>query len=942
MKIRCPLCSATISLGEPAPGRYKPKCKSCEERFILEVSDDDPPKLRVGTSGNRSGTRSSLSGVPKPNLKTKRALETKPDASPKQGSTNPKNRGSQGKPSQRPISPPDNTVDSVVAGSSNASSVMGQTKAAFEQTMDQTVDTPSAKLPSTVTKQQSDEGSAGDFSVKVGARKRSQQSDKPSNGSSRGSSGESSTIPVKLGGYRILRMLGRGAMGAVYQARQVSLDRDVALKTIRGRLATNPTSLARFTREAYAAAQLTHHNVVQIYDFGEDDGQHYFSMEWVRGGTLSDLVREKGCIDPKLAAGYIAQAARGLQFAHRSGMVHRDVKPGNLLLSDDGVVKVADLGLVKIPDELDPESSGDEMASTGSRQSGTQVTMQGSAVGTPAYMAPEQSSDATSVDHRADIYSLGCSLFYLLAGKSPYDGTVVSEVLEKHASAPLPDLSEINHRVPAPLVRSVERAMAKRADDRYPSLAEMIKDLEEFLGIESTAGFSPSSDQADRWEAIAAAYSKSQVLMRLASPLTWTLIAVAGLFTLVIPFYWLVGILLGPGLLLGAVATAIGFEMSSGGNAVASHLRRWIGTLSWYETAVGVFASIVVATVTLVSGLWLGALVGVVFGAVLGATYHLAIHRATMAKGASSVEDARKFVRDLRISGAEEDGLRDFLARYAGKSWQTVFEALFGYDSLVQMRSRLADDAAFSGPTDGRSIRDRVCRWLAAKVDGKQHQQQQAKLARVEQESLISMGVSEADAKQQGWVMAGAIMENAQMPIGATAQSERAAAEAKRARVKAMLAEARSGRYKAKRDYLAPIKLAFSGYSRMIVGSLLLAIFAFAAQATGLLNEDTVREVQQQVQDGSLDLETLPADATTDSLGRSTSVWSVGLAGLLLCCSAFVSGWRMSPFAIVATLVILFGAGFGIPSVGAFSAWIIAAGVGVVIYVPGILFGERE
>ncbi|MEL6106469.1 MAG: protein kinase [Planctomycetota bacterium] len=929
MKIRCPNCSATLSLGQPAPGRYKPKCKSCGERFILEVSNEDPPKLRIGKAEP-----------------SKRPSDTEQPGSSKPSAPRPLSR--------RPSPPVDEAVDSVVTAPQHAdaapqraeaSATMGETKAAFEQTMDQTVDTPSARLPSTVAKKDNNSGSVGDFSVKVGAGKKSQTRSNVTDASSRGStdsSGDSSTIPAKLGGYRILRMLGRGAMGAVYQARQVSLDRDVALKTIRGRLANNPTSLARFTREAYAAAQLTHHNVVQIYDFGEDNGQHYFSMEWVRGGTLSDLVREKGCIDPKLAAGYIAQAARGLQFAHRSGMVHRDVKPGNLLLSEDGVVKVADLGLVKIPDELDPESSGDEMASTGSRQSGTQVTLQGSAVGTPAYMAPEQSSDATSVDHRADIYSLGCSLFYLLAGRSPYDGTVVSEVLEKHASAPLPDLSDINHRVPAPLVRAVERAMAKRADDRYPSLAEMIKDLEDFLGIESTTGFSPSSDQADRWEAIAAAYAKSQVRMRFASPLAWTLITIAALMTLVVPFYWLQGILLGPSLLLAAIATAIGLEMSSGGNAVASHLRRWIGTLSWYETGVGIFATVVVLAVTLVSGLWLGVLVGIVFGAALGAVYHFAIHRVTTKNGSTALEDARKFVRDLRINGAEETGLRDFLARYAGKSWQTVFEALFGYDSLVQMRLRLKDDAAFGGPTEGRSLRDRVCKWLAAKVDDKQHQQQQAKLAKVEKESLISMGVSEADAQQRGWVMAGAIMENAQMPIGATAQSERAAADAKRARIKAMLAEARSGRYKTQRDYLAPVKLAFSGYSRMIAGSLLLAIFALAAQATGLLNEDTVREMRQQVQDGSLNLETLPSDATTDSLGRSTSVWSVGVAGLLLCCSAFVSGWRMSPFAIVATLVILFGAGFGVPAVGSIPAWIIAVGVGAVIYVPGILFGERQ
>ena len=123
------------------------------------------------------------------------------------------------------------------------------------------------------------------------------------------SSFASDEIPERLGGYRILRLLGRGAMGSVYEAKQLSLDRLVALKTIRQRLAGNAASLARFTREAYAAAQLTHHNVVQIYDFGEDDGHHYFSMEWVRGGPLNDLIRDKGAIDPKLAAGYILQAA---------------------------------------------------------------------------------------------------------------------------------------------------------------------------------------------------------------------------------------------------------------------------------------------------------------------------------------------------------------------------------------------------------------------------------------------------------------------------------------------------------------------------------------------------------------------------------------------------------------------------------------------------------
>ena len=583
------------------------------------------------------------------------------------------------------------------------------------------------------------------------------------------------------------------------------------------------------------------------------------------------------------------------------------------------------------------------MAPTSGRQSGTNVTMQGSAVGTPAYMAPEQSADATSVDHRADIYSLGCSLFYLLAGRSPYDGTVVSEVLEKHAKAPVPDLAEINQRVPAQLCRTVERSMAKRADERFPSLAEMIRELEAFLGIESTSGFSPTSDQADRWEQIAETYGKSQRLRMLGPPLMMGLVTLSILATLAVPFFWIWGILLGPTLFLTACAAAVGLDASTGSNAVAAHLRRWTGSLTWLESAIGVFAGTIFLLVTVVSGLWLGAFVGAILGAGLGAAYHFGIVGVAAKSGQPAMEDAKKFVRDLRIDGAEEEGLRDFLARYAGKGWQAIYEALFGYDALNEMRSRLAADAAFDGPTSDRSMRDRFCKWLNEKIETKKQERDQSKLARLEQQSLLSQGVSESDAKEQGWQMAGAIIENSQMPFDPNSANFREAAEAKRARIKAMLAEARSGRYK-KRDQLAPVKFAFGGYVRMLAGCILLGVFAIAAQATGLLTEDTLQQVQQQVQSGGIDLDALPGDATTDTLGQSTSIWSVAIAGLLLCLSAFVGGtWRITPFAIVATLVVLFGAGFGIPPVGPASAWMVAAAIGMVLYVPGILFaGARS
>ena len=166
-------------------------------------------------------------------------------------------------------------------------------------------------------------------------------------------------FPPHIGGYKIVKELGRGAMGAVYLARQTSLDRDVALKTIQAQYADNPTFIARFTREAYAAAQLTHHNVVQIYDLGQENGTNYFSMEFVRGQSLDDIIRKEGKLDPEVAVGYILQAARGLQYAHDHGMVHRDVKPANMMINDNGIVKVADLGLVKTPAAAEAEAAAE-------------------------------------------------------------------------------------------------------------------------------------------------------------------------------------------------------------------------------------------------------------------------------------------------------------------------------------------------------------------------------------------------------------------------------------------------------------------------------------------------------------------------------------------------------------------------------------------------------
>ena len=814
MQIRCPNCSAKLKLGEPKPGRYQPKCNQCEKRFLIEVSAQNPPKVRTGKLPETKTSRGDDQSIERKNAD---------DAS--------------------------------------------QTRAAVDATTDETAAANDRRgLPPVRSGSKRDEAPDEDHSG------RAIQNDADDG---------LAAPPSRLGGYRIVRMLGRGAMGAVYQAKQISLDRDVAMKTIRGRLAENPASLARFTREAYAAAQLSHHNVVQIYDFGEDEGQHYFSMQWIRGGSLGDLVREKGCLDPKLAATYILQAARGLQFAHRNGMVHRDIKPANLLLTDDGVVKVADLGLVKVPDQLDAESSVsgmiDSEASADSLQyglvSGTQVTMQGTAVGTPAYMAPEQSADATKVDHRADIYSLGCTLFFLLAGHAPYSSTEVSEILEQHAKAAVPDLSEINGRVPESLIAVVNRAMAKRPSDRYDSLAEMIDDLQSFLGVLPTIGFSPTAQQADRWESIATDFAKTQLVVRRSGSLGLAFSLVCLVITLLTTLASPSMCLLGPALLITAVLSAIGFAATSGENAIATYCRRWMGTLSWFEWSIAVSIAVLLSIVLLLTGLWIGVLVGVALGIVVGAVYHFSINRTARVAATQPLADARRFVRDLRIQGVDESGLRDFVARYSagkgGDQWQSIYESLFGYDALVEARERLAIDTSFTAATDSSSIRGRVCKSLRAKTRAKQKARDQRKLAALEQQSLLSQGVDAAEARARSWQMASAIMETARSVVDQTGQNEKVIAAAKRERIKAMLADARSGKYRRPHERFSHLQFAFSGYIRMLVGCLLLTRFSILLKRSGILTNEVVAELQG----GSVDLE---------SFAGAADIWPWGVAGLLL------------------------------------------------------------
>lgn len=256
--------------------------------------------------------------------------------------------------------------------------------------------------------------------------------------------------------YRLLERLGSGGMGEVYLCEHVHMDRRVAIKVLPVAQAADPACLARFYREAKAVARLDHPNIVRAHDIDREDKLHFIVLEYVDGCNLHEFVRKNGMLAPLRAAHYIRQAALGLQHAHEAGVVHRDIKPGNLLLDRQGCVKILDMGLARFFHE-----------DTGAY---VQEYETGYVIGTADFLAPEQVVDS-QVDIRADIYSLGCSLYYLLIGKSPFqEGTPSQKLVWQQVRYPKP-VRSIRPEIPVELAAVLDKMLAKEPERRYQTPA---------------------------------------------------------------------------------------------------------------------------------------------------------------------------------------------------------------------------------------------------------------------------------------------------------------------------------------------------------------------------------------------------------------------------------------------------------------------------------------
>lgn len=265
----------------------------------------------------------------------------------------------------------------------------------------------------------------------------------------------------QIPGYQLISTLGKGTMGVVYKARQLSMDRTVAVKVLRAALSKDPQYVERFVREAKLAAKLSHNHIVQAIDVGQAFGNWYFVMENVEGTTLGDLLDQKGQLEEREALRIVLQITEALVHAQKRGLVHRDIKPRNIMLTVDRVAKLADLGLARTTN--DKHAQANEM---------------GRAIGTPYYISPEQARGETNIDTRADIYSLGATLYHMVTGRPPFVHADPREVLKMHVRDELVPPDHINTQLSDGCGLVVERMLAKHRDERYPSPLDLKLDLD--------------------------------------------------------------------------------------------------------------------------------------------------------------------------------------------------------------------------------------------------------------------------------------------------------------------------------------------------------------------------------------------------------------------------------------------------------------------------------
>ena len=973
--LTCPYCSAVIRPSRLRAGQFKPTCPKCGRTFRLTVSGTEPSwnvkvepletELSVApasaTAANRPAATATVSAAASPQVGAGESLEY--------------------------------AVNSNLAAASNP-----------------VADSSPLQAASSIPGLTGGVDPLGD-SDSVGEATGSALTD-----ATPSSHGDTPEGLATLGGYRVLKLLGRGGMGQVYLARQITLDRPVALKVMRPDLARNPRFLARFVREAYAAAQLSHHNVVQIHDFGEDRSIRFFSMEYVNGESLDQLIRRRGPLPVNEAVGLILQAARGLEFAHRQGMVHRDIKPANLLLTDYGILKVADLGLVKTgrpSDDYEPAPNATETShdstSSPTTPSGSQaptspldalvkgtepLTLAHGAMGTASFMAPEQAEDASKVDARADIYSLGCTLYVLLTGRPPFTGTTFAQLVSQHAHAPFPPLRKALPQTPPELDAILNRMVAKRPEDRYPNTTALIADLERFLQTQLGRPTGPTAQEVADLEAAVADFQAAPARAYRAPAVLGFLAFNLGMAALTLMAGGYRGAL---GFLMAIPATWLAFlviQTIRKRSDLGRRLRADLWNLSWREAI-----NLALALLTLAVAVSVLKLTGIVIGFGLYAiaaalAYVFLIDIPLRNQRHESLTLLENTLKGMRLRGLDEDRIRQFVRDHAGDAWEEVFEELFGYTAKLEARPGALPATGGRPRPRFAPWRDRLMTWLDRREMKRRQRRDQALLVDVEKARLLDEGKDLYEAVRQAERTARAMVALAEEY---RRQAEQARAEANRAGATRSAATlAGPSDFKTALDRLAAqsktsfgmgrfdpdanrpswldqlARLLVGPSTRFLVGTLILIGFFLWMSQNNLLPDaaavserveaivqtddpvqtvttETAREaaqlardeaervaaiVRKRLEDGTVQPLKLPG--VPEALTRWFNGLGTGVAGLILIVSSFFSGVRIALFVVPAALVALAGPRLGLKPEA------ISIGLALGLAVAGVVLGRSR
>ena len=981
MAITCPSCQAKIDVKGAKPGRYTPKCPHCGMAFSLTVPTDPNAAIVV----RQAAPPAAATPPPKPARPAQPVDATLPSSAPP------------ARPPAKKTPPPPPPADATMPSAGPDVTAPSASPDVTAPSAGPDVTAPSAG-PDVTAPSAGPDVTAPSAGPDVTAPSAGPDVTAPSRGAAATAAGQTQAapagvdVPEKLGGYEIAKELGRGGMGSVYLGRQVSLDRKVAVKVMKPEWSRNPVFLSRFTREAYAAAQLVHHNVVQIYDIGAEEELNFFGMEFVDGTSLGDLVKQEGKLDAEQAAGYILQAARGLKFAHDRGMIHRDIKPDNLMLNSEGIVKVADLGLVKTPgsDEAEQEQSAaepvalpDDPRRTSAETSrvkemtGVNVTNVNQAMGTPAYMPPEQSQDAAHVDNRADIYSLGCTFYVMVTAQPVHKGTTAAEVMSKHATEPVVRPNEIAQRVPESVSDIIMKMVAKDPDDRYPDMDDLIDDLEAFLGVDSTGPFTPTEKHAATLETSVELFNGSKAASVASKASVGFLVLCAVLmvlFALSGQGGWF-GAVLG----LGVLTSLCHFVLSGimGKTHLFTKARQYVLGNSLGDWLMGLVGAIVLVVLLFMFGqlwVWLGVLV---VSAAIASAFHFGLDRKATAEQELPISKMQEMLKTMRLRGMDEQAIQQFVCKYGGPRWEGLFEALFGYEAKLAARGRWGHDHRGQPRKKHGAWRDPVVRWMEARQKLRQQKKERKHLAAIERKALKAKGISEGEAQSRANRAAETMVDKAAElrtkvvkkkkvarivePVepgdGTVAVKEPEPRTGRRASAKSfeqLLAEDADDA-QAKRDAArsrsarpsGPVNFVLGARARFVVGAMLIAACAIWMHQNGMIGQgqsadELATTLKSAATETDIGTEALRLPLLPESVLVHFNSLNVGLAGLILVFSAFFPGVKMAFLMVPAAAVAMFGHRLGLGQIWVIPAEYVSMAAAGVLVVLGVLFGRRR